>query len=160
MNSDTIIAERIKQKRTELKMTQRDLAKAAQTTPATISAYEKALKKPSIDNMMKIAEVFNVSIDWLCGKENIKEVQTLKDIVLDFFEIDKYFKITDCNKTGTKLNFSFISNEAMNDFFSSWLKMKMLCQNKLIDNEVFDLWVEKELKKSAQISIIPYKENK
>ena len=36
----------------------------------------------------------------------------------------------------------------------------MLYQNKLIDNEVFDLWVEKELKKSAQISITPYKENK
>ena len=54
MNSDTIIAERIKQKRTELKMTQRDLAKAAQTTPATISAYEKAQKKPSIDNMKSL----------------------------------------------------------------------------------------------------------
>ena len=72
MNSDTIIAERIKQKRTELKMTQDDLAKAIQTTRATILLYEKAQRKPSIDNMMKIAEFFNVSIDWLCGKESAK----------------------------------------------------------------------------------------
>lgn len=69
MNSDTIIAERIKQKRTELKMTQGDLAKAVRAAIGAISMYENAQVRPSISTMIRIAEVFNVSIDWLCGRE-------------------------------------------------------------------------------------------
>lgn len=69
MNSDTIIAERIKQKRTELKMTQRDLAKAARAALGAISMYENAQVRPSMSTMIRIANVLDVSIDWLCGRE-------------------------------------------------------------------------------------------
>ena len=126
MNSDTIIAERIKQKRTELKMTQRGLAKAAQITPTTISAYEKAQKKPSIDNMMKIAEVFNVSIDWLCGKEAVKEIKTLGDVAEVLLKIDNFFSICktkDENEFVLHLDFKDMPKnyqDAFMNFISGW----------------------------------------
>lgn len=69
MNSDTIIAERIKQKREELQMTQRDLAKAARAALGAISMYENAQVRPSINTMIRIANVLDVSIDWLCGRD-------------------------------------------------------------------------------------------
>ena len=69
MNYNAIIVERIKQKRTELKMTQRDLAKAARAALGAISMYENAQVRPSINTMIRIADALDVSIDWLCGRE-------------------------------------------------------------------------------------------
>lgn len=69
MNCNAIIAERIKQRRKELQMTQRDLAKAARVALGAISMYENAQVRPSINTMIRIANVLDVSIDWLCGRD-------------------------------------------------------------------------------------------
>ena len=154
MNYNAIIAERIKQKRTELKMTQRDLAKAAQTTPATISAYEKAQKKPSIDNMMKIAEVFNVSIDWLCGKESAKVIKTLRDVAEVLLSIDNFFSICkakDQNEFVLHLDFKDMPKnyqDAFMNFISGWKAIEDYDRaGDTFFEEVKLLWLNEELKK-------------
>ena len=154
MNSDTIIAERIKQKRTELKMTQRDLAKAAQTTPATISAYEKAQKKPSIDNMMKIAEFFNVSIDWLCGKESAKAIKTLGDVAEILLKINNFFSAIKVNgQNEFVLHFDFKGmpknyQDAFMNFISGWKVIKDCDRaSDTIFEEIKSLWINENLKK-------------
>ena len=68
----TIFAQRMKQAREEKGFKQKELAKAVGVTPTTISAYEKSDdegngKKPTLENAQAIAQVLNVSLDWMCG---------------------------------------------------------------------------------------------
>ena len=154
MNSDTIIAERIKQKRTELKMTQDDLAKAIQTTRATILLYEKAQRKPSIDNMMKIAEAFNVSIDWLCGKEDAKTIKTLGDVAEILLKIDYFLsaiKVNGINEFDLHFDFTDMIESykvAFMNFISGWKAIKDCDRaSYTIFEEVKPLWINENLKK-------------
>lgn len=154
MNSDTIIAERIKQKRTELKMTQDDLAKVIQTTRATIILYEKAQRKPSIDNMMKIAEFFNVSIDWLCGKESAKAIKTLGDVAEILLKIDNFFsaiKVKGQNEFVLHFDFKDMPKnyqDAFMNFISDWKAINDYDRSgDTIFEEAKSLWINEKLKK-------------
>lgn len=46
---------------------QREIAKLIGVTPASLSAYEKGDKTPSLDVAVKIAQEYGVSLDWLCS---------------------------------------------------------------------------------------------
>lgn len=45
----------------------RTLAEAINITPATVSRYLSGARKPDIEYLVKIANHFNVSLDWLMG---------------------------------------------------------------------------------------------
>ena len=36
-----------------------------------VSDYESGKRLPSFKSLMKLADFFEVSLDWLCGRENI-----------------------------------------------------------------------------------------
>ena len=56
--------------RKQLKLSQRELAKAVGTSQANVSRWEQGLNQPSIMECWKLADFFNVSIDILCGRED------------------------------------------------------------------------------------------
>lgn len=62
-----VVAERIKNRRTELGITQTQLAKSARLTPAAISQFESGLRKPSFDALSKLAKALKVTTDFLLG---------------------------------------------------------------------------------------------
>lgn len=59
---------RIKELRTEAKLTQYELGKIIGVSDASINKYEKDLMTPKIDKLEKMAEVFHVSVDYLTGR--------------------------------------------------------------------------------------------
>lgn len=61
------IAERIKQLRKELGLTQEELAKQLSIAPSTIGMYETNKREPNNELTIKIANFFNVSADYLLG---------------------------------------------------------------------------------------------
>ncbi len=50
-------------------MTQAQLAQKLSLTKSVISAYETGLRLPSYDVLIQIAQIFNVSTDYLLGLE-------------------------------------------------------------------------------------------
>lgn len=52
--------------------TQRELAKALNITPACLSKYETGRSTPSPDMPIKIADTFNVSVDYLLGRNSLQ----------------------------------------------------------------------------------------
>ncbi len=54
--------------RKERNLSQSQLAKEIQTSQANLSRWEKGLNVPSILECWKLAEHFDVSIDYLCGR--------------------------------------------------------------------------------------------
>jgi len=73
------VAERIKSRRTELNITQTQLAKSASLTPAAISQFESGLRKPSFDALSKLANALKVTTDYLLGMKRASYEDILAD---------------------------------------------------------------------------------
>lgn len=61
---------RLKDLRNSKGLTMMQLAEAIDTTKATISNFENAQRNPSLEMLIKLADYFNVSIDFLIGRTN------------------------------------------------------------------------------------------
>ena len=60
---------KITELRNEKGLSQRTLAKELGTSQANLSRWEQGLNQPSIIECWKIADYFDVSIDFLCGRK-------------------------------------------------------------------------------------------
>ncbi|WP_367277887.1 helix-turn-helix domain-containing protein [Clostridium sp.] len=58
----------LRELREEKKLTQSELAKFLNVSRASISAYENRTNDPSLDVLIKMADFFNVSLDYLLGR--------------------------------------------------------------------------------------------
>ena len=59
---------RLKELRKKKDISQLRLATDLDTTQNTISRYETGEREPGIDELIKIADYFNVSVDYLIGR--------------------------------------------------------------------------------------------
>lgn len=151
-----IFSEHIKELRNNMKMNQADFSKLIGTNQSTLSAYENGDRFPPYETLITIAQQCNVSLDWLCG---------LSDIVTTTGHLEKYsdvirllFKIESADISGFYLNcylddyhskkseLSFTDNN-LYDFVGDWQKMREVHNKSIIDDEMYDLWIEKTLKK-------------
>ena len=55
----------IKKYRDKINISQRQLAFKLNISPTALNKYEKNLNEPSIETLIKIADIFNISIDEL-----------------------------------------------------------------------------------------------
>ncbi|GJM78033.1 hypothetical protein HMSSN139_05290 [Paenibacillus sp. HMSSN-139] len=67
---------RLKQLRKEHKWTQEELGAKLNLTKVSISGYENGNRTPDMDTLIKISNVFNVSIDYLVGKSDVRSVDS------------------------------------------------------------------------------------
>lgn len=63
---------RIKELRNEKNMTQVDLAKILKISDRAVGYYENGDREPDQETLMKLADFFSVSIDYLLGRTNIR----------------------------------------------------------------------------------------
>lgn len=68
------IGKRISDLRRKKNLTQEELAKKVEISRAALSHYEKDRRDPDYDTLDKIADVFEVSADYLIGRTNKKEL--------------------------------------------------------------------------------------
>lgn len=60
----------LKEIREEKNLQQKDIAKSLNRTPACISSWETGKTEPSIDDIIKLADLLEVSTDYLLGRTN------------------------------------------------------------------------------------------
>lgn len=75
----TILADNIIRNRRRFKMSRAQLAKKIGITEAAIGQYERSIRTPQLDLLCKLADVFNVTVDALIGRDN-----STCDLVMDF----------------------------------------------------------------------------
>lgn len=68
-----MLTDRLFQLRKESGMTQQQTADAIQTTLRQYQRFEKGEQKPGYDNLVKLADCFQVSLDYLTGRSESKE---------------------------------------------------------------------------------------
>ena len=61
---------RLKELRKQRNLTQKDLAKILGVYPQSVGYYENNINKPDPDMLIKIADYFQVSVDYLLGRED------------------------------------------------------------------------------------------
>jgi len=94
-----MIGDRIKRLRTELKMTQEELGNKLSMSRQAVSHWENGLSEPSIEDLIKLTTILNVSADYLLGitsiRENLKEDKELEIYINDCIKVyRKHFKKT------------------------------------------------------------------
>lgn len=155
MDNLSILSSRIKELRIKNSLTQRDLAKAINTTATSISAYETGLKTPSISIVKKIAEYFNVSLDWLCGvsdNQSNNGITTYADIIKLLILIEQHINLS-LSFTTEQMYDTFIDYATINfedktikSFIKEWQKIQELHSDNTIDDDLYQLWIDKQLK--------------
>lgn len=68
---------RIKQLRDENDWTQLELSKKMNCAMSSIAMYEKGDRKPSLEILVKLSQIFNCSIDYLLGKSDIRNPEKI-----------------------------------------------------------------------------------
>lgn len=63
--------ERLRELRTQSDYSQQDLADKMGVTKQTISQYERGVRKPDMDTLTALCDIFNVSSDYLMGKSDV-----------------------------------------------------------------------------------------
>ena len=74
---------RLKELRLNAGLTQKDLAKAIEVGRTTISEYESGKIVPKQEGLLKIANHFNVSVDYLTGVSNERATRKQNESSLD-----------------------------------------------------------------------------
>lgn len=72
--------DRLKEIRLNKKLTQKDIADHFQTSPQSYAQWEKGLRKPSAENLQKLAVFFGVSTDYLLGKTDTPDSDSNIDL--------------------------------------------------------------------------------
>lgn len=84
---------RLKEIRQEKNLSQADIAKALGVTRQAISLYEKGDRELKLETWQKLADFFNVPVDYLLGISKDRSTLTIDD--LNSEEQDAYERITD-----------------------------------------------------------------
>lgn len=74
-----MISKRLKTLREDKDLSQKDLASFLGVSPSTIGMYESDKRTPDSEMLKRIADYFNVSLDYLLGRTNIPNAEAKYD---------------------------------------------------------------------------------
>lgn len=154
----SIIASRIKDLRTSLDLTQTDFAASISTTQAALSGYERGDRVPSIETLITITEIYNVSLDWLCGISERKNFSSKPETYSDLIQILMDLKNTDdiclhwnlekCVSdtpftvpTHYKLKCEF-DDKYLVEFYEEWQDILSVCKKSPSGEKLYNIWLK------------------
>lgn len=82
-----LFKDRLRELRLQKNYSQQDLADRIKVTKQTISQYERGVREPDYDNLLALCDVFNVSTDYLLGKD---------DVTMRLLDADALRKMDEC----------------------------------------------------------------
>lgn len=152
-----IFAENMKKKREDLRKTQRGLAEEVGITAATISAYEKQIKFPSLENALTICEALGCTLDEMCGVDithTKEDIETYSDafrmLMLVVDKINGFLENVTFYDAGYDREYRDIgimfNDNCIRSFLTDWRKVRDLYFSETIDEELYIAWQEKKLR--------------
>lgn len=101
--------DRLKALRKEKKLTQVKLGEMLNYGYTAIANYESGRNQPSIPDLKKIASIFNVSMDYLLGVNDIRHPYVIDDETAEFNEFRRYYAmLNDDSKDDLMLYMQFL----------------------------------------------------
>lgn len=158
---DNVFPARLRQARTDAGMTQSHLAADCGLAYASISAYETGQKSPTIHTAASIAQALGISLDWLMGLDDNKASQprTAEDcarIMVDAIStwenqglIDR-IEIDGSVQEWLTLK---LSDGMLLDFIQDWAKVHEMYTEKVIDQEMYEAWMDKRFRELGKVQV-------
>jgi transcriptional regulator with XRE-family HTH domain len=158
-----IIGGRIREQRTKLNCTQKTLAEKINVSTNTVTAWECGRKLPSIDTCMALAVIFNVTMDYLCGREKVQEATysaalrklVEADSLVNFIIKKETVKVESRKQMPNESNtpetqeedqYSLIfKNSTVNTFLAGLYHQRESLEKEFIDKSNFDDWIANQL---------------
>lgn len=157
----SVFAEHLRELRARLSLTQKEFAKKVGITPATLSAYESGTKNPPVTTVIRIAEEYEISLDWLCGialedcnsgyrvsyEEGLKHfayiLKTFCEVEFDGYDCGTGF----LNDIWGNIN---IKSQEMSKFLKTINNLIELNENGALDDSMLEACIEKACASAAQ----------
>ena len=95
--------EKLKELRLQAGLTQKELGEQIKVTKSVISYYELQERYPSPEILLKLADVFHVSVDYLLGREN-KQSLDISNLDAEEIQLLQHMINVLKNKKNTVLN--------------------------------------------------------
>lgn len=89
---------RIKQLRTEKGLLQSEVAEYIDKSERMVGFYENGKRDPNTDTLIKLSELFNVSVDYILGKSNIRNTDEININEIDIEFANGVKRLTEENK--------------------------------------------------------------
>ena len=108
---------RIKEARKAAKLTQRELAEKLGIKVSTLSGYEIGAHDPKSNNLAKIAQICNTTVDWLLGIDNSDKPQENEPHLIEGLDenesrlISVYRELNDSGKMALLRQASYIYSD-------------------------------------------------
>ena len=98
---------RLKELRKQKEKTQEDIAKILNVAVSTYRGYENKTSEPTIDTLKKIADFYNVSLDYLCEHETSGNID-----LSNFSELKKgcVYILDKLNESNTAIVFGYMTH--------------------------------------------------
>lgn len=94
-----MLGNRIKSLREAKGLKQEELAQKVSVSPSAIGMYETNKREPNNEIILKLAEFFNVSTDYLLGKSDIRNPNKIDESKLNVAFESGYDGLNETNKT-------------------------------------------------------------
>ena len=85
-----MIGQKIKNKRKELNLTQEYLAKEINISRQAVSKWEKGMSEPSMENLIKLSEIFGVDIGYFKNEKERENAILIYNIFKDSDALDRW----------------------------------------------------------------------
>lgn len=73
------LPERLKDMRTKLRLSQREVANILEISPSVISAYESGERTPSVEILLRLSDLYQCNTDYLLGR-TVEKPSTMVDL--------------------------------------------------------------------------------
>lgn len=154
---------------------QSDFAKKYGVSQSTYARYEAEESEPSFEFLSAIARDYHVTLDYIITGRNAYRIDTYGELLafLDALankmplcfsrreakteeERQIASDITEPNNLQIFALFAdvLIFNESLGELFETWQKMRTLVKNQEIEQELYDMWLQKRIRDNASNVIL------
>lgn len=149
---------RIKQLREEFNFTQQDLADRLESSKSVIGLYENEFRKPSMEVLIKLSEIFKCSIDYILCKSDSRKSITETD--KQFFLCPVYGKISagqpnwaeECLDGYLPIDPSLMNISSPDECF--FLRVNGQSMNKIIKDGAYALIRKTDFVENGEIAVV------
>ncbi len=121
---ENILGERLRMLRSMRgNISQKAFAQEMGLPQPTLSSYESGKIKPTIDVIVNIAEKCGVSLDWLCGRDEVFHIRSMGDVLSCFLELYETREISIETKIHDRVDPE--EKDATEDANRNWIDLKI-----------------------------------
>lgn len=81
---------RLKELRKTKCLTQDEMSKILNIARSTYNGYEQKISEPNLETLCKLADYYNVSLDYLVGRENTNDSECLDELEMNILKVSKH----------------------------------------------------------------------